>query len=85
MIILLSVSDESVKILIAATRGGAEVMRQSNDLGHMQAGMRADLLVLDANPLADIRNIRRLVMLMKGDQVLRCNQCIMGSSCAVRT
>ena len=85
MIILLSASDESVKILIAATRGRAEMMRQNNDLGHMQAGMRADLLVLDANPLADIRNIRRLVMLMKGDQVLRCNQCIMGSSCAVRT
>ena len=84
MIILLNVSDESVKILIAATRGRAEMMRQNNDLGRLQAGMRADLLVLDANPLADIRNTRRLVMLMKNGQVLQCNQRIMGSSCAVR-
>jgi imidazolonepropionase-like amidohydrolase len=42
----------------AATVVPAEVTDMSRELGTIEAGKRADLLILDADPLADIRNIR---------------------------
>ena len=42
----------------AATAVPAEVMGASGDVGTIEAGKRADLVVLDADPLADIHNIR---------------------------
>ena len=45
--------------IVAATSRGAEVMGLS-DTGTLAAGKRADFLVLDANPLDDIRNARRI-------------------------
>jgi imidazolonepropionase-like amidohydrolase len=47
------------QVLVAATRNGAEFMRLP-DLGTVAAGKRADFLVLDANPLDDITNTRRI-------------------------
>jgi imidazolonepropionase-like amidohydrolase len=43
----------------AATRGTADVLR-IGELGTIAAGKRADFLVLDGNPLADITNTRRI-------------------------
>jgi imidazolonepropionase-like amidohydrolase len=45
--------------LTAATRHGAEWLR-SNDLGTLDIGKWADFLVLEADPLADIKNTRRI-------------------------
>ena len=45
--------------IIAATSRSAEVMRIT-DTGTLAAGKRADFIVLDANPLDDIRNARRI-------------------------
>jgi imidazolonepropionase-like amidohydrolase len=45
--------------IVAATSRPAELMGQS-DLGALAAGKRASFLVLDANPLDDIRNTRRI-------------------------
>src|SRR5260370_38002660 len=45
--------------IVAATSRSAEVMRLS-DTGTLAAGKRADFIVLDANPLDDIRNARRI-------------------------
>jgi imidazolonepropionase-like amidohydrolase len=42
----------------AASSVPAELTDMSRDVGTIEAGKRADLLVLDADPLADIRNIR---------------------------
>jgi imidazolonepropionase-like amidohydrolase len=47
------------EVLVAATRNSAEVM-QLNDLGTVAAGKSADFIVLDANPLDDITNTRRI-------------------------
>jgi len=42
----------------AATVVPSTVMKMSDDVGAIEAGKRADLLVLDADPLADIHNLR---------------------------
>jgi imidazolonepropionase-like amidohydrolase len=46
--------------LVAASRGSAAMIGIS-DRGTLEKGKRADLLVLAANPLEDIRNTRKLV------------------------
>lgn len=53
-------------ILRAATQGGARVMGRSDALGTIEAGKLADMLLLDADPLADIRNTRRIHRVIKG-------------------
>jgi imidazolonepropionase-like amidohydrolase len=47
------------QVIVAATRNGAEFLRMS-DSGTIAAGKSADLLVLDANPLDDITNTRKI-------------------------
>ena len=41
-----------------------------NDLGTVEAGKLADLLVLDADPLANISNIRKLRTVIKEGRVV---------------
>ena len=47
------------QVIVAATRTAAEFMRLS-DMGTIAPGKRADFIVLDANPLDDIANTRRI-------------------------
>ncbi len=50
------------QVIVAATSRPAEFLGLS-DRGSLVPGKRADLLVLDANPLDDIRNTRRIAAL----------------------
>jgi imidazolonepropionase-like amidohydrolase len=53
--------------LVAATRNGAALIGVDRELGTIEPGKRADLLLLAADPLADIRNIRRIeTVVLKG-------------------
>lgn len=51
--------------LRAATMCGAEALGYSQDLGSLEPGKLADVLVLDLNPLADIRNTKSIRYVMK--------------------
>jgi len=51
------------QILTAATKNGAAWLKQ-NRLGVLTPGHKADLLVLNADPSADIRNLRKISRVM---------------------
>lgn len=49
-----------MQAIVAATGGAAQAMKLDLQVGTIEPGKVADLLVLDANPLDDIRNTRRI-------------------------
>ncbi|HEY5110317.1 MAG TPA: amidohydrolase family protein [Acidimicrobiales bacterium] len=48
----------ALDVLTWATRNGAEVLGRGDDLGTVEAGKLADLLVVDGDPVADINVLR---------------------------
>jgi cytosine/adenosine deaminase-related metal-dependent hydrolase len=44
----------------AGTGAAAQILGAQHDLGTIETGRWADLVILDADPLADIRNTRRI-------------------------
>jgi imidazolonepropionase-like amidohydrolase len=56
--------------IVAATRNSAGALGQLDQAGTVEAGKRADLLLLSANPGEDIANLRKVVLRMSaGDWV----------------
>ena len=55
--------------LKCATIFGAEAIGLSSDLGSLEAGKLADLIVLDKNPLDDIRNTNTIRYVMKNGEL----------------
>jgi imidazolonepropionase-like amidohydrolase len=51
--------------LVAATRHGAAVCGVGDDLGTIEVGKLADLIVVGGNPLEDIQNVRQLKLVLK--------------------
>jgi imidazolonepropionase-like amidohydrolase len=56
--------------LVAATRNGAEAARRLKDFGTIETGKLADLVMLTADPLADIGNLRKGGAVMKDGQIV---------------
>lgn len=55
--------------LQAATRTGGEIMKRGHELGQVKPGFLADLLLVDGDPLQDVRVLQdrtRFAMIMKG-------------------
>lgn len=58
------------EILTAATINGAAAYQMEHKVGSIEAGKLADLLVLDADPLEDIANLRRIRQVIKDGQII---------------
>jgi imidazolonepropionase-like amidohydrolase len=56
----------------AATIVPARVMSLDQELGTVEAGKRADLIVLGANPLDDIHNIRKVESVITNGRMYKC-------------
>lgn len=56
--------------LVAATRNGAAICGMGEQLGTVEPGKIADLIVVGGNPLEDIHNVRRLQLVIKDGRVV---------------
>ena len=59
------------EVLKAATIDGARIIGFDQDLGSLEAGKLADLVVLDRNPLVDIRNTNTVRYVMKNGELFQ--------------
>jgi imidazolonepropionase-like amidohydrolase len=57
-----------MEALMIATRNNARVLRWENELGTLENGKWADLVLLGADPLENISNVREVVSVYKGGQ-----------------
>jgi imidazolonepropionase-like amidohydrolase len=57
------------EILVMATRNGAMAMDRSADIGTLEPGKLADLVIMDKDPSANIGNLRSLTHVMRGGVV----------------
>jgi imidazolonepropionase-like amidohydrolase len=60
-----------LQVIRLATRNGAEALGISDQVGTIAAGKRADLVLLESDPLRDIRNTRRIVWVMQGGRIIQ--------------
>ncbi len=60
-----------MEVLVAASRNAATAMGWEAKVGTIEAGKAADLVVLDADPLVDVRNYQRVRWVMKGGAVVQ--------------
>jgi predicted amidohydrolase YtcJ len=56
--------------IVAATKNGAIASQGLKDFGTLEVGKLADVLMLDADPIADIHNIRKLSLVMRDGRVI---------------
>lgn len=62
---LVEVGMTPMQALSAATKTGAEVIGRINDLGTLEPGKLADIIIVDGNPLSDINVMQNIDMTMK--------------------
>jgi imidazolonepropionase-like amidohydrolase len=60
--------------LACATSGAASVLGMADTVGAIAPGMRADLVLLEADPRLDIRNARKIVAVIAGGRLVPLGQ-----------
>ena len=58
-----------LEVLRSATVYGAKAARHENDVGIIDTGRFADMVLLDADPLIDVTNLSRVYQVIKGGSV----------------
>lgn len=61
------------EIIVMATRNGAIAMDRSADIGTLEPGKQADLVIMDEDPSANISNLRSLTHVMRGGVLRQVN------------
>jgi imidazolonepropionase-like amidohydrolase len=60
-----------MQIIIAATRNAAHVCGLEQDLGTVEVGKSADILVISADPLQDLSALTQVQMVIHGGEIIR--------------
>jgi imidazolonepropionase-like amidohydrolase len=60
-----------MQILVSATRNAAHVCRLEHELGTLEPGKLADVLVVEGNPLEDLRVLRHVRLVIHGGVIIR--------------
>ena len=60
-----------LRVLTAATKTGAEVLRASEQFGTLEPGKAADIVACDGNPAQDVRALRGIRFVMQEGRVVR--------------
>ena len=60
-----------MEALLMATRDAAKALGKDKEIGTIEAGKLADLVIVDADPLTDMRNLRKIFRVIKGGVVAR--------------
>lgn len=60
--------------LTIATRNGAVFLGKEDEMGTVEAGKLADLVILDADPLADINNTKKVDTVIKNGQIINLSE-----------
>lgn len=58
-----------MEVIQAATRHAAYVCGQGDELGTLESGKLADLIVVEGNPLEDLRAMDSVLYVVKGGEV----------------
>ena len=59
-----------IKVIRIATQGGARFLGKADEMGTVEEGKLADLLLLDADPSVDIDNAKRIAAVIKGGRLI---------------
>ena len=57
--------------IVSLTSRSAEAMRMKDQIGAVAAGLQADLVAVEGDPLADITVLRRVVFVMKNGSAIK--------------
>ena len=60
-----------MQIIVAATQNGAHVCNLENEIGTLEEGKKADILVVDGDPLLDIQTLARTLLVIHDGVVIR--------------
>ncbi len=73
-----------METILMATRDAAKILGREKDLGTLEPGKLADLIILDADPMSDLRNVRKLHAVMKGGRLYRREELIPAENPSVK-
>jgi imidazolonepropionase-like amidohydrolase len=62
-----------LEAIVAATSDAAVLLRIENEVGQLKVGQLADLLIVDSDPLVDIRNLSKTATVVRDGRVIFTN------------
>jgi imidazolonepropionase-like amidohydrolase len=60
-----------IEVLKSATSTNADIFHYANQIGRVKAGLLADLIAVEGNPTQNIKDIRKVKLVMKGGEIVK--------------